>query len=308
MTRPIAHTFRKPSVVARTETIRLCGICLGEVKGGLPMALCDCGKLYHVSCAFRVGACVSCGQQMEERMRVEPENAPIKIDDERPIPTPKTPVDASHSMQPQQPVRAAKGGRLSPSDKLELLEERLLTAHISEATYLRLKEKFEAEISLARQVEAQEVEASFECPECGEPLDTDAVSCPKCGVRFAEDGQFACPECARILDASARSCECGVVFTDSDMEAACPLCGAVQGAGAERCSGCGVEFSEDMEAEEFRCPECDREIDENAESCDCGAVFDKAQGEGTSFLCPQCGADVGKDDQYCPGCGAQFSD
>ncbi|MBI5001535.1 MAG: hypothetical protein HZB92_08465 [Euryarchaeota archaeon] len=306
MTRPVAHTYRKPSVVARTETIRLCGICLGEVKGGLPLAVCDCGKLYHVSCAFRVGSCVSCGTPMEERMRVEPGTAP-SIED-RDIQATSTHDVSSHPQPPIMPIQAARGQRLSPSEKLALLEERLLTAHISEATYLRLKEKFEAEASLARQTEALEVEASFECPECGEPLDTDAVSCPKCGVRFAEDGQFACPECARILDASARSCECGVAFTDSDMEAACPLCGALQDAEADRCSGCGVEFSDDMEAEEFRCPECDREIDENAGSCECGAVFDRARGEGTAFLCPQCGADVGKDDQYCPGCGAQFSD
>jgi predicted RNA-binding Zn-ribbon protein involved in translation (DUF1610 family) len=356
MQRPVVHTYRRPVVVGtRDEAIRLCGICLGELRCGLPFALCDCGKLYHVTCGFRVGVCVSCGRQMEERMRADPEGweGAVEARDGHPPAThhpalaaasskgifrPWTPVSpppeggpsSSHSAPsegiPRQPpgvdVRpsststaghglppaAPAAARLTPKEKLHLLEERLLTGHVSETLYRELRAKFEAELSaLVAADNSAPVQATFSCPECGETLASDAGSCTRCGVRFAEADGFACPECGAALEASARKCACGAEFTDTEAEFSCPMCGTVQGSEVERCVSCGAEFTEELHELEYECPECGRTVEESAEGCECGAVFDRAAGEGTTFECPGCGSEVSKEDTFCPRCGVQFA-
>jgi len=302
MQRPVAHTYKKPVVVGtRDEAIRLCGICMGEIKGGLPFAICDCGKLYHVTCGFRVGVCVSCGIQMDERMRREPEGgarptepAAVCVETER-----DEPVDS-------EPLPQAR--RLSVQEKLELLEERLLTGHISENLYTELKAKFEGEMEAvgAKAAEVTSPETSYACPECGEELARDAPSCPKCGIRL--DESFACPECGAALERDQRRCSCGAEFTDVETEYSCPMCGAVQSGDTEKCEACGAVFAEGAHDTEFECPECGRTVEASASECECGAVFDRDEHQGTALQCPECGAEVSRKDKFCPGCGARFSE
>jgi hypothetical protein len=42
-----------------TEAI-MCGICMGVVKPGLDIITCNCGKIFHPSCAERIGECPKC--------------------------------------------------------------------------------------------------------------------------------------------------------------------------------------------------------------------------------------------------------
>ncbi len=46
--------------IAVAETSFTCRICFGVVKGGLPIIKCRCGKMYHQTCAERVGECPGC--------------------------------------------------------------------------------------------------------------------------------------------------------------------------------------------------------------------------------------------------------
>lgn len=117
----------------------------GRDKDCLPFAVCDCGKLYHVTCGFRIGVCVSCSAQMMETQEKE---------------------------------------RLTLREKITLLEERLLTGHISELTYLQLKAKYEDALRREAPPSEKKIVPEFECPECGETLSTDAAACPRCGARF----------------------------------------------------------------------------------------------------------------------------
>jgi predicted RNA-binding Zn-ribbon protein involved in translation (DUF1610 family) len=303
MQRPVAHTYKKPVVVGtRDDAIRLCGICLGEIKGGLPFALCDCGKLYHVTCGFRVGVCVSCGIQMDERMRREPECVAEPL--ESSAPPGETSGNVSADVEPMPPAR-----RLSPAQKLELLEERLLTGHISEKLYNELKLKFEAERQKANEETAEVVapalEPAFACPECGEALAEDSTSCPKCGLRL--DESFACPECGAALERDQRRCSCGAEFTDVETEYSCPMCGAIQSGDTEKCAACGAVFADEAHELEYECPECGRTVEESSSECECGAVFDREVHQGTALQCPECGAEVSRKDLFCPGCGARFA-
>ncbi|MFH0816228.1 MAG: zinc-ribbon domain-containing protein [Methanobacteriota archaeon] len=301
MQRPVAHTYRKPVVVGtRDEAIRLCGICLGEIKGGLPFAICDCGKLYHVTCGFRVGVCVSCGIQMDEGMRREPEGGAKPA-----APREDVPTEVPSEVEPMRPAR-----RLSVAQKLELLEERLLTGHISENLYKELKAKFEMERETAdgdaAEVIAPALEPAFACPECGEALADGVASCPKCGLRL--DESFACPECGASMERDQRRCSCGAEFTDVEVEYSCPMCGATQSGDTDECAACGAEFAGDALETGYECPECGRKVEESAAECQCGAVFDREEHQGTALQCPECGAEVSREDSFCPGCGARFAD
>jgi predicted RNA-binding Zn-ribbon protein involved in translation (DUF1610 family) len=308
MQRPVAHTYRKPVVVGtKEEAIRLCGICLGEIKGGLPFAICDCGKLYHVTCGFRVGVCVACGIQMDEGMRREPEGWSVA----KPSPSPDK-ADEPQTVAAREAVDRASGvsvaqARLTPAQKLELLEERLLTGHISEGLYTELRSKFEAEGKAVRPAAAEgggvPLAPSYACPECGTGLEGGASVCGHCGLRL--DGGFACPECGAELERDQRRCACGAEFTDVEAECSCPLCGAVQDGDAERCAACGAQFAEVGETE-YACPECGRTVEASAPGCACGAVFDREEHQGTALQCPECGAEVSREDAFCPGCGARF--
>ena len=311
MQRPVAHTYRKPVVVGtRDEAIRLCGICLGEIKGGLPFALCDCGKLYHVTCGFRVGVCVSCGMQMDERMRREPERCQTAANnfsggDAEPA-ADEEPVKPAEVAAPE-PLPPAP--RLSPSQKLELLEERLLTGHVSERLYTELKAKFEAErAAVGAAAETTAREPPYACPECGEELADGAPSCPKCGLRLAEGGGFECPECGAALTESQRKCACGAEFTDVETEYSCPMCGTIQSGDADKCAACGAVFADEAHELEFECPECGRTVEESASECECGAVFDREEHQGTALQCPECSAEVSREDSFCPGCGVRFAE
>jgi len=64
---------------------------------------------------------------------------------------------------------------------------------------------------------------SFECPQCGTHVGTNANSCPKCGVLFAEEGadMFQCPACNTLVSVDAESCPgCGAMFVEPGQEAA----------------------------------------------------------------------------------------
>jgi predicted RNA-binding Zn-ribbon protein involved in translation (DUF1610 family) len=324
MQRPVAHTYRKPVVVGkRDEAIRLCGICLGEIKGGLPFAICDCGKLYHVTCGFRVGVCVSCGIQMHEGMRREPEGwtsqprqneSPSSSSESKEFQAGSR-LDVLESGAPIAPPLPS-APRLTAVQKLELLEERLLTGHISEALYTELKAKFEAEREAAPEAEreksmaeadgAGELEQSYACPECGQELDEGAEACPHCGLRMGEG--FACPECGAALERDQRRCSCGAEFTDVEEEYSCPMCGTVQSGDSDKCESCGAIFAEEAHETEYVCPECGATVEESAVECSCGAVFDREEHQGTALQCPECHTEVTRDDAFCPGCGARFSD
>lgn len=70
---------------------------------------------------------------------------------------------------------------------------------------------------------AEEAAEYFECPQCGNLIETSATSCPKCGVLFAEEGadMFQCPACNTLVSIDAKSCPgCGAVFVESEEEAA----------------------------------------------------------------------------------------
>jgi predicted RNA-binding Zn-ribbon protein involved in translation (DUF1610 family) len=322
MQRPVAHTYRKPVVVGtKDEAIRLCGICLGEIKGSLPFAICDCGKLYHVTCGFRVGVCVSCGVQMDEGMRREPEGWQSKPHNLSP---PSSASEVSMTIPESARLGDGAGGaptapplpparRLSTAQKLELLEERLLTGHISEALYAELKAKFEAEREAAPEAEEEKSMAdadgadglgqSYACPECGHELDEGADACPHCGLRMGEG--FVCPECGASIERDQRRCLCGAEFTDAEEECSCPMCDTVQSGDADKCASCGAIF-EDAEETEYVCPECGATVEESAAECSCGAVFDREEHQGTALSCPRCGAEVSRVDAFCPRCGAEF--
>ncbi len=339
MQRPVAHTYRKPVVVGkRDEAIRLCGICLGEIKGGLPFAICDCGKLYHVTCGFRVGVCVSCGIQMDEGMRREPEGWASQPRQKESPPSSSSEQSSLQELHPGLSEDAAserQGGagafaatsvdapplpparRLSTAQKLELLEERLLTGHISERLYTELKEKFTAEraenmspteagLGEAPGIEPAESEPSYACPECGQELEEGAEACPHCGLRMGEG--FACPECGATLERDQRRCSCGAEFTDVEEEYSCPMCGTVQSGDSDKCESCGAVFEGEAHETEFVCPECGATVEESAAECSCGAVFDREEHQGTALQCPECHTEVTRDDAFCPGCGARFSD
>ncbi|MFQ6128753.1 MAG: hypothetical protein ACE5QW_07625 [Thermoplasmata archaeon] len=267
----------KPQVLRTgAEEILICTICLGHLKPGLASTECDCGKVFHVSCASRLENCPNCGAGIEDRMMVpgvksveEPQ-----VDFER-IPIPKL--------------------RLTSEEKLELLEERLLLGEISEETFRELKEKLESELEAVRyqcpccgqfvgeEDESCECGAIFSeeeigdallCPECGSIVPKDAPFCESCGVRFLEDGIFICPICLRELDFDSKSCECGAKFSDEAILGFyCPQCGEFQNQESDRCTFCGVHYVEESDIL-YQCAGCGETFRKNLFSCpSCGAKF-----------------------------------
>ncbi|MFQ6107343.1 MAG: zinc ribbon domain-containing protein [Thermoplasmata archaeon] len=273
---PLERCGRPLVLGTEAEEILICTICLGRIKQGLAFTECDCGKVFHVSCAIRLDSCPSCGARIEDRMRVpgvrsteEP-----KIDMEN-IPIPKL--------------------RLTSEEKLELLEERLLLGEISEETFRDLRKKLEADLEVARfqcpccgRFVAEEDETckcgvifsddemgnALVCPECSSIIPRDAVFCESCGVRFSDDGIFVCPVCRRELDLDSRSCECGARFSDEVILGFyCPQCGEFQRQENDSCSSCGVGFVEENEVL-YQCAGCGETFRENVSVCpSCGAEF-----------------------------------
>jgi tetratricopeptide (TPR) repeat protein len=52
-----------PFKVARAEGLAKCAYCQGKIKQGFDVVNCRCGKVLHLACAKRTGACPSCGQK-----------------------------------------------------------------------------------------------------------------------------------------------------------------------------------------------------------------------------------------------------
>ena len=59
----IKRREKKGKVVEATEEKR-CYICLGKFKQDANIVKCECGALFHKSCATRVGSCPSCGRKL----------------------------------------------------------------------------------------------------------------------------------------------------------------------------------------------------------------------------------------------------
>ncbi|MBC7128614.1 MAG: PKD domain-containing protein [Thermoplasmatales archaeon] len=56
--------LRKKKVVIEEERIEKCSVCLGLFKEEANIIRCDCGALYHKSCAKRVKNCINCGKKL----------------------------------------------------------------------------------------------------------------------------------------------------------------------------------------------------------------------------------------------------
>ncbi|MEE9115829.1 MAG: zinc ribbon domain-containing protein [Thermoplasmata archaeon] len=66
---------------------------------------------------------------------------------------------------------------------------------------------------------------AFECPSCGSMVGADEMSCPNCGVEFADEEllEFECPVCNAPVAANADSCgNCGVKFEAAEEEEEAP--------------------------------------------------------------------------------------
>jgi cellobiose-specific phosphotransferase system component IIA len=66
---------------------------------------------------------------------------------------------------------------------------------------------------------------TFECPQCGTPIDATATKCPQCGVMFADEDtdMFQCPACNTLVSVDAESCPgCGAVFVEPEPPAVTP--------------------------------------------------------------------------------------
>ncbi len=55
----IAESSTGPKLSTATEAI-MCGICMGVVKPGLEVITCNCGKIFHPTCADRIEECPRC--------------------------------------------------------------------------------------------------------------------------------------------------------------------------------------------------------------------------------------------------------
>ena len=49
-----------PTVSTAAEAV-MCNICMGVVKPGLEIFICNCGNRYHKVCGDRIGTCPRCG-------------------------------------------------------------------------------------------------------------------------------------------------------------------------------------------------------------------------------------------------------
>lgn len=240
----------KKPVVSKGETFNMCPICMGLIKHGLSMLVCNCHKVYHVSCGKRLGHCPNCEFEFSDDMVVgtEEEQKEIQVDYE------------SHVVPKLQ---------LTPEDKLELLEERLILGEVSEEVYRELKSKYERE----RELGEPEGDELYRCPSCGNMVDRDAERC-SCGAVFSGEVGFLCPECGRVISFDAKACNnCGVRFSESG-SFICPSCGRTLERGAAECQ-CGTRFSDAL-VEGFNCPECGSFLESDATECDnCGVSFEE---------------------------------
>jgi len=49
------------------EEVHRCFVCFGKIKPGSPFIKCDCGAVFHKSCAERVKKCPNCGKELKEK-------------------------------------------------------------------------------------------------------------------------------------------------------------------------------------------------------------------------------------------------
>ena len=267
-----------------------CEICLGVIKEDLPCVLCGCGKRYHNSCAGRVEDCPLCGAAL-----VYARQRPHVVDSDMPE------------------VRQVA---LSREDKLFLLDERFLLGEMTERTYLRMRDDVARSPETAkfcsvcgrRLLDGETCECTaygqgLQCPECGENLSEEDQFCRRCGVVFSTDFSedlYQCPECGKIVSGAEHACGCGVLLV-GEGNMICPGCGAEIPETALRCPICDRGFVEEI----TECPACGRRVQKDAFSCDCGVIFsDRVAGAE----CSECGDNVDLEDDFCPGCGARFSD
>ncbi|MFQ5911420.1 MAG: hypothetical protein ACE5IJ_11990 [Thermoplasmata archaeon] len=276
LVRPIERCGKPQVLRKEAEEISICSVCLGHLKQGLALSECDCGKVFHVSCASRLDNCPNCGARIEDRMMVPG----IRTEEEPEVDLESIPIPKL---------------RLTSEEKLELLEERLLLGEISEETFKELRKKLESELEAVRFqcprcmqfvgeeeelcecgaiFSDEEIDNALLCPECRSMVPKDAVFCESCGVRFLEEGVFICPLCMRELDLDSRSCACGAKFSDEAILGFyCPQCGEFQGQESDTCTSCGVLYVGESDVL-YQCAGCGETFHEDVPSCPaCGVEF-----------------------------------
>ena len=66
-----------------------CNICMGVVKKGLDIIICNCGRKYHNSCGVRVGECPNCNIKLVgEKMPIPPINKAQSLEEKGGLPPP----------------------------------------------------------------------------------------------------------------------------------------------------------------------------------------------------------------------------
>ena len=278
---------RPISIVLRVDSSKKCAICMGVIKTDLTSVDCSCGSSFHNSCALRMGVCPIC-------------HAAVEISEQPSI---------GDSEAPMAPIRSMP---LSRENRLFLLEDRLLSGEIDQATYQRLKQEIASTMpepvicaNCGEKLYPGERCDCIDhmpprCPECKHEIAEGDEFCRSCGVIFSDDFSDRLYQCAcgRIVSASERRCSCGAVLMDSG-DSICPECGYPVQPLSNTCPNCGRIRIIELLA----CPSCGQEVSPNDFECDCGAIF---QDRVERIECPECSSEVGLDDRFCKACGIEF--
>jgi hypothetical protein len=193
------YTYKKPIVVPMMRGV-LCGICLGSIKDGLEVIVCNCGKIYHKSCVTRVGECPNCEQLITKEMIVNDlkEGFIEEIKFQCPICNAFVDIDAEKCE-----CGAVFSENLGCAFRCPACDE---VVDIDEISCKNCGLGFFG--------------AANKCPICGAGLDADAARCD-CGARFSikEIKGFYCPECGIFQNSESIWCSgCGAVFFDVEDE------------------------------------------------------------------------------------------
>jgi len=182
LTRPEPRVRIRP---VRTEAL-VCQICMGKLKIGLPHVVCDCGKVFHISCLKRTGFCPYCHKAY----------APSDVDTMATLPD-------DDSVECPICGRSVYSGSGSCECGAIIADEQGAFYCPGCGTHIE--------------------DGETDCPFCGERFeDVCLVKCPFCGRVFDEKkgmcecGMFvgeSCPECGIRLTLNDSSCpSCGVSF------------------------------------------------------------------------------------------------